>query len=353
MPERRPDLTEGGRTPPPLPPTAAHVSGAESRSSGGMGCFRNVLLVASSDDEPVSRWKFERALGLAKRNKAKLTLFDVVHELEFFREVLPPGRLATVRRQRRLPLIRLAEAAREQGVETEAELVTGKPFQEIIRRVQRCEHDLVITTGGRSLGAGVMDSTTRHLMRECPCAIWVVRPHAGDRHRHVLAAIDPDPNHPGKDSLNRRIMEVAISMARLEGSVLHVVHVWELAGVPPGSHPEVWQRWEVTARSEIKGRLSEFLAEYELGPDPRLHLLAGRPASVISELVKAEQIDLLVMGTRCRTGVRGFFIGNTAEGVLERADCSLLTVKPDGLSRRSGRLASPESEMTPNDQETR
>ena len=37
------------------------------------------------------------------------------------------------------------------------------------------------------------------------------------------------------------------------------------------------------------------------------------------------------MGTFCRTGVRRFFIGNTAEGVLERVDCSLLTVKPDGL----------------------
>lgn len=331
MSERSAEQTGRDRTPPAFPPAGRHVSGAESRSSGGLQRFRNLLLVADSDDRPVPRWVFERALTLAKRDNAKLTLFDVVHELELFREILPPGRLARVRRQRRLHLTRLEEAAREQGVETEADLSAGKPFLEIIRKVQRSEHDLVITDGGRDLGAGVIDGKTRHLMRECPCPIWVIQPHAGNRHAHVLAAIDPDPSDPEKDSLNRSIMEAAISMARLERSVLQVVHVWELSGIPPGSYPEVWRRWEVTARSEIKGRLTEFLAEYELGPDPRVHLLAGRPAIAISELVSEEQIDLLVMGTLCRTGVRGFFVGNTAEGVLERVGCSLLTVKPDGF----------------------
>lgn len=330
MSERRPDPTGWGWTPPVCPP-AGRVSGTELRSSGGMRRFRNVLLVAGSDDEPVPRRIFERALSLAKRHRAKLTLFDVVHESELFREILPPEGLAKVRRQRRLPLIRLAEAARAQGVEAEAELAAGKPFLEIIRKVQRSEHDLVITTGGRRLSAGVVDSTTLQLMRRCPCATWVLRAHPANRFTRVLAAVDPDPTEPDRESLNRRIMEVAISMARLDRSGLHVVHVWEIPGVAPGSRPDVWQRWEVAAQSEIKGRLSEFLSKYELGPDARVHLLAGRPAIAISELVSAEQIDLLVMGTVCRTGVRGFFIGNTAEGVLERVDCSLLTVKPDGF----------------------
>ena len=317
--------------PPPLPPIGGRVAGAEPRSSEGRKYFRNILLFAGLDDGPVPKRTLERAIGLASATHARLTLIDVAREPELFREILPPGRLARVRSDRRRSLTRLAALARGRGVETETELAVGRPFLEVIREVQRSEHDLVVTDGGRDLGAGVMDSTTRHLMRECPCPIWVVRPHAGDRRRCVLAAIDPDPTDPEKDSLNRRIMEVAISMAKLERSALHVVHVWRLSGIPPGSYPEVWKRWELSAKSEIKRRLSEFLARYELGPDPRVHLLAGRPAIAISELVSEEQIDLLVMGTVCRTGVRGFFIGNTAEGVLERVDCSLLTVKPDGF----------------------
>jgi len=37
------------------------------------------------------------------------------------------------------------------------------------------------------------------------------------------------------------------------------------------------------------------------------------------------------MGTVCRTGVAGFFIGNTAEDVLNQVESSVLTVKPDGF----------------------
>jgi nucleotide-binding universal stress UspA family protein len=44
-----------------------------------------------------------------------------------------------------------------------------------------------------------------------------------------------------------------------------------------------------------------------------------------------QDIDLLVMGTVCRTGISGFLIGNTAEEVLNQIDCSVLTVKPEGF----------------------
>jgi len=37
------------------------------------------------------------------------------------------------------------------------------------------------------------------------------------------------------------------------------------------------------------------------------------------------------MGTVCRTGVAGFFIGNTAEMVVQEIDCSVLAIKPDGF----------------------
>ena len=37
------------------------------------------------------------------------------------------------------------------------------------------------------------------------------------------------------------------------------------------------------------------------------------------------------MGTVCRTGIAGFFIGNTAEKTLQQVDCSVLMVKPEGF----------------------
>ena len=294
--------------------------------------FRNILLVAGLGDGPVPAHLFERALTLARRNGAKLALMDVVPKLELVPEVLPQEMFELTLRDRCESLLRLGDKAREHGLEVETALAAGTPFLEITRRVQQFRHDLVITDGGRGEAAGrVVDSTTMHLMRKCPCPIWVVRPHTPYRYTRVLAAIDPDTASRGKDSLNRKIIELAIAMARLESSELHVVQVLELHGLPAESSAEVWRSWEATARGEIKRRLDEFLAGYDLGVDARVHSLVGRPAAAIAELAGDEEVDLLVMGTVCRTGVRGFFIGNTAEEVLARVDCSLLTVKPDGF----------------------
>ena len=294
--------------------------------------FRNILFVAGFDDGPVPGHVFDRALSFARSNKAKLTLMDVVSTPRPVLEVPSADILELVLNGRRESLLQLAEFALGEGVDVETELAVGKPFLEITRRVLLFEHDLVITDGGRDEGAGGwMDGTTMHLMRKCPCAIWLVRPQLGNRHTRILAAIDPDAADSEKDSLNRKIMELAISLAKLQASALHVVHVWEPLGVPVGSTADIWKHWEVAARATLKQRLDEFLAEYSLGPDPRVHLVGGKPALAISRLASEEQINLLVMGTVCRTGIRGFFIGNTAEGMLRRVDCSLLTVKPDGF----------------------
>ncbi|HOO52306.1 MAG TPA: universal stress protein [Alphaproteobacteria bacterium] len=40
----------------------------------------------------------------------------------------------------------------------------------------------------------------------------------------------------------------------------------------------------------------------------------------------------MVMGTVGRTGIPGFFIGNTADSVLRQVGCSVLAIKPKGFS---------------------
>lgn len=44
---------------------------------------------------------------------------------------------------------------------------------------------------------------------------------------------------------------------------------------------------------------------------------------------RRSRVDLIVMGTVARTGIAGIPMGNTAEAVLDRVDCSYLTVKPE------------------------
>jgi nucleotide-binding universal stress UspA family protein len=57
-----------------------------------------------------------------------------------------------------------------------------------------------------------------------------------------------------------------------------------------------------------------------------VRVLSGHPASEILNFVDQEKVDLVVMGTHGFTGLAHFFLGSTAEKVVRRADCSVLTV---------------------------
>lgn len=59
-----------------------------------------------------------------------------------------------------------------------------------------------------------------------------------------------------------------------------------------------------------------------------IRVLSGHPASEILNFVDQEKIDLIVMGTHGLTGLAHFFLGSTAEKVVRRANCSVLTVHP-------------------------
>ena len=83
--------------------------------------------------------------------------------------------------------------------------------------------------------------------------------------------------------------------------------------------------------TDTRWRWIDFLGSRFDAPKHRIHLGKGEAALVIPKLAHQKQVDLIVMGTVCRTGIAGFFIGNTAEKILQDVDCSVLTVKPEGF----------------------
>ncbi len=58
-------------------------------------------------------------------------------------------------------------------------------------------------------------------------------------------------------------------------------------------------------------------------------IIENRPSIVqaISELAEKENCDLIVMGTKGRTGIRKFLLGSVASGVVTYAPCPVLVVR--------------------------
>lgn len=62
---------------------------------------------------------------------------------------------------------------------------------------------------------------------------------------------------------------------------------------------------------------------------------SGNPFEQILDAAENQRIDLIVLATHGRTGVKRLLIGNVAEKVVRHAHCPVLTVKPRAVNRRT------------------
>ena len=302
--------------------------------------FKKVL--AALDIHADNRMLLDHAVGLCARNQGHLTLITVQENLTRSTGVTSSwvkDLQKLLMEAQRVELNQVLATVRHRGVNADAVVLCGTPFLEIIRQVLRANHDLVMVAGGESSGLGsfFLGSTTMNLMRKCPCPVWAIKASQTDGFKRILAAVDPNPSDPIQEGLNRKILDLATSLARLGHSKLHIVHAWSTATEPFNHWGDFGLPTSEAARMADETRdlherwLAALLAE-DVRDDlaHQVHLLRGSPRKLIPEVAKAEAIDLIVMGTLCRTGVSGFLIGNTAESVLRRVDCSVLAIKPEG-----------------------
>ena len=189
--------------------------------------------------EPGKEYKpaLERAVTLAENNQADLTVITVA-PLISAGIGMPEGGLvstdlqaATVNSHEQ-ELENLVEPYR-QRIKIETRVLIGTPFLEIIREVLRNAHDLVLKCPeSPDWFDRLFSSDDKHLLRKCPCPVWMVRPQTGESFDRILAAVDVDDSYPSKEletrqALNEKVIELASSLAVSEFAELHVAHAWE------------------------------------------------------------------------------------------------------------------------------
>ena len=299
--------------------------------------FKNILVVpttASADDGAL-----ERSVRLASDNAARLTVAFCLDGAEGEQSAHPLRREIVLGLREHLDAI--VEPAREKGLIVETRVLVGRAFLEIIKQVLGNGHDLVVKTAEKTSRAKVLlfGSTDMHLMRKCPCPVWMISPRPGETTGGILAAVDPDAAAGEAQALNTTIMELATSLSILEECPLHVAHAWNVPYEDTLRHSPFLRVSHANADkhiAEIETRhqqgLSNLVAKFHgIVPEMDVHFVKGEVWEVIPTLAKEKNIEVIVMGTVCRTGLAGLIMGNTAEEVLQRVDCSVLAIKPRGF----------------------
>lgn len=296
-----------------------------------------------------------RAAGIADDNQASLTAVGLVEPLpaDGLRKVgvSPEALRAALVDAEARRLEALAAPWRSQ-VHIETRVLVGRPFPDVARLAITGGHDLLVKAPEPVLGLlhRLRGSEDMHLLRKCPCAVWLVDPAAPAGYRCVLAAVDVDEVYSASEltvrrALNLRIAATAASVAIAQLAELHLVHAWTAIGVSVMRSALV-SASEAQICAYVDGKRAEHRAamdrllqslEAHIGSEamryakPRVHLLEGDAREVIPALAGRILPDLTVLGTVARTGVRGFLIGNTAESLLHQLDGSILALKPQGF----------------------
>jgi nucleotide-binding universal stress UspA family protein len=119
-------------------------------------------------------------------------------------------------------------------------------------------------------------------------------------------------------------LDQATALARDAGAALLIVHVEEPAIAYGGGemYYGVLEPDHATLRKVLGGVVpSDPQVPYEH------RLLSGDPAEAIVQLAEEEHVEMIVMGTHGRTGLRRLLMGSVAEAVVRRAPCPVLTLK--------------------------
>jgi nucleotide-binding universal stress UspA family protein len=298
----------------------------------------------------------DRAVTLAENNQANLTVTAVAPTVRAGIGMPEGGPIsadfqATTVNNHKQELETRVEPYR-QRIKIETRVLVGTPFLEIIREVLRNAHDLVIKCPeSQNWLDRFFSGDDMHLLRKCPCPVWMVKPQTGESYNRILAAVDVDDSYPPEElktrqGLNALVMQLAGSLAVAEFAELHVAHAWEVIGESALRHGAFIQMPENEVNAHVERvrkhyakLLDALISEVgaKLGQDavnyinPQIHMPKGSARKVIPELATRLQVDCVVMGTVARTGVPGFFMGNTAENILNQIECSVLAIKPPGF----------------------
>ncbi|MCI0352117.1 MAG: universal stress protein [Acidobacteriales bacterium] len=118
----------------------------------------------------------------------------------------------------------------------------------------------------------------------------------------------------------------AMAIARRFESTIHAVHV-----ISPGAYAGVPAEAVAPSYDAVMQAAKAQMRETELRMAPVQHRTAiceGDLWENISGILQEEEIDLIVMGTRGRTGLSRMLMGSVAEQIYRRATCPVLTVGP-------------------------
>ena len=218
----------------------------------------------------------------------------------------------------------------ERTVETKVTI--GRPASAIVDAARGMSADIIAlgSHGRGAVAAALIGSVAAEVVDHAPCPVLVAR---AEKVTEIVLAHDGSPGAAQAEA-------VLVGFEFLHGLPVRVASAWDVTPAYLGSDPtggafvngdiymqlvEDARRYATTVARDAAERLSQ------AGLKATASVIEASPTQGIVAL--AGPTDLIVMGTRGRTGLARLLLGSVARGVLHRARSSALFV-PQTAPRR-------------------
>jgi len=281
-------------------------------------------ILAATDFSTRAQRALRRAGLLARDTGAELTLVYVVDDDQ------PQDLIAMERREaERILSEQIGAMAEFRGVQCHPIVATGDPFDAILRTAADLNADVIVMGAHRKqfLRDVFVGTTVERVIRTGPYPVLMVNNEATGRpYRTVLAPLD-------MSAPSANAIKVAQTLGLIKGARVTLVHAFHpfakakmvTAGLDQASIDEYVASQRQTAREELSG----FLVATGLGGTGwSRRVEEGRAFEMISRAVEEIRPDLLVMGTRGRSGLLKLLLGSVTEEVLRSLNVDVLVVPP-------------------------
>ena len=264
---------------------------------------------------------------IASRFDADLVLVHVLLDIPLFYASFlgdSSAYLAAMERAREeasRELENIARNLRNKGIAARIMLLEGSPYTEIVRFAETEGADLLVmsTRGISGLERIILGSTTEKVVRNAHCPVLTIHenPQLPLKIANILLLTD-------LSELSKHAFPSAAELAGAFGAKLTLLHIME-TNIPLGEEDE-------NALADALVRVMDGLLAGTVGEElrertDRVVFRSSDAASGVAKFCEENPVDLIVMATHGRSGLRKTLLGSVAEKVLRKVEVPLLTVR--------------------------
>jgi nucleotide-binding universal stress UspA family protein len=254
---------------------------------------------------------------------------------------------AQARKELESEVAKVVGRLKDAGIDADGVVVPGRAATVLLEESAKYEADVVVagSRGRGRIASLILGSVSAELVDHSPCPVLVARQPSAQR---VLLATDGSAHANRAEQLIAEWPTFGEAQIRVL-SVAEVVPPWH-TGLAPTMYAaalEAYSKDLADARAAHTALASDAASRLEAaGRSVESKMREGDAAMEIIEEAATWPADLIVIGSRGRTGISRLVLGSVARNVLQGSQCSVLIVHapaeaPDAAAEAAAEAARP------------